>query len=327
VATQLPQFVRDIAAHEFLHIVTPLNIHSEQIHNFNYIEPEMSKHLWLYEGVTEYSAMHVQVREGLYDTEDFLAAIQGKIESAKEFPLVSFTEMSERILEPDFEAMYGNVYEKGALIALCLDLYLIKYSNGNIDLPTLLHDLANDYGPNKAFDDASFVETLTQLTYPEVGNFLNKYVVGDQPLPIDECLLWAGVAFQAPDTIMVVSFGNVSLDMNQDNLIIIANINAMDEFGTELDYQKGDILHSVNGQEVTLGNITMILDEFQKKTKEGEKVKIEVIRNVNEKVKVVKLKAKAITFPSISNELLIFIDNPAESQKLIRSAWISGINK
>ena len=44
VANQLPQFVRDVAAHEFFHIITPLNIHSEKL-NFNYINPEMSKHL------------------------------------------------------------------------------------------------------------------------------------------------------------------------------------------------------------------------------------------------------------------------------------------
>ena len=42
--------LRDIAAHEFFHIVTPLNIHAEQIHDFDYNNPEMSRHLWLYEG-------------------------------------------------------------------------------------------------------------------------------------------------------------------------------------------------------------------------------------------------------------------------------------
>ena len=42
---RINQTVRDVAAHEFFHIVTPLNIHSEEIHNFNYIEPKMSQHL------------------------------------------------------------------------------------------------------------------------------------------------------------------------------------------------------------------------------------------------------------------------------------------
>ena len=89
----LAQSVRDVAAHEFLHIVTPLNIHAEEIHNFNYIEPEMSQHLWLYEGVTEYSSMHVQVRYDLYDREQFLAEIKEKLSVADQFPSgVSFTE-------------------------------------------------------------------------------------------------------------------------------------------------------------------------------------------------------------------------------------------
>ncbi|HLT24290.1 MAG TPA: hypothetical protein VK004_04125, partial [Ignavibacteria bacterium] len=54
-----------IAAHEFFHIVTPLNIHSEEIHYFDFNEPQMSEHLWMYEGVVEYFAHHVQVQYGI----------------------------------------------------------------------------------------------------------------------------------------------------------------------------------------------------------------------------------------------------------------------
>ena len=37
----------DIVSHEFFHIVTPLNVHSKEIHSFKYNDPEMSKHLWM----------------------------------------------------------------------------------------------------------------------------------------------------------------------------------------------------------------------------------------------------------------------------------------
>jgi predicted metalloprotease with PDZ domain len=47
--------VRDVASHEFFHIVTPLNIHSEEIANFDFDHPKMSEHLWLYEGSTRIS--------------------------------------------------------------------------------------------------------------------------------------------------------------------------------------------------------------------------------------------------------------------------------
>jgi predicted metalloprotease with PDZ domain len=39
--------------HEFFHIVTH-SIHSKEIQDFDYNDPKMSEHLWMYEGVTEY---------------------------------------------------------------------------------------------------------------------------------------------------------------------------------------------------------------------------------------------------------------------------------
>ena len=56
------RFVTDIAAHEFFHIVTPLNIHSEIIEHFNFVTPVPSQHLWLYEGTTEWAAHAMQFR-------------------------------------------------------------------------------------------------------------------------------------------------------------------------------------------------------------------------------------------------------------------------
>ena len=54
--TTFTSMIKRVALHEFMHIFTPLNLHSEQIGNFDYVDPKMSKHLWLYEGVTEYFA-------------------------------------------------------------------------------------------------------------------------------------------------------------------------------------------------------------------------------------------------------------------------------
>src|SRR5690606_21784468 len=53
---QLNQQLRDFAAHEFFHILTPLTVHSEEIADFDFNNPRMSQHLWMYEGVTEYFA-------------------------------------------------------------------------------------------------------------------------------------------------------------------------------------------------------------------------------------------------------------------------------
>ena len=62
--------ITDIAAHEFFHVVTPLNIHSEIIEHFNFVTPVPSEHLWLYEGTTEWAAHTMQLRGGAQDARD-----------------------------------------------------------------------------------------------------------------------------------------------------------------------------------------------------------------------------------------------------------------
>jgi hypothetical protein len=71
--------VTDMAAHEFFHVVTPLNLHSEIIEHFNFETPIPSRHLWLYEGTTEWAAHKMQLESGLKPVEGYLADVVTKI--------------------------------------------------------------------------------------------------------------------------------------------------------------------------------------------------------------------------------------------------------
>lgn len=320
---QLAQTVRDVAAHEFFHIVTPLNIHSEEIHDFNYIDPEMSQHLWLYEGVTEYSSMHVQVRYDLYDREAFLGQVKEKLQVAEQFPLVSFTEMSERILEDEFEPMYTNVYYKGALIGMCLDLYLIKYSNGEKDLQWLMRELAKEYGMNKAFKDEELFDKIESLTYPEIGDFLRTYVSGEEKLPVTDVLAWAGVNYQEEQTIKQISLGKINLNLNEKQEIFIVSTAQMNEFGEAMGYKEGDVLVSLNGVQLSLANINSEFEKYIAETKEGDEVTMVVRREVEGEEKEVALKAAAITVDVQDKHVLSFEESPTEEQKKIKERWLS----
>ncbi|MBL7961315.1 peptidase, partial [bacterium] len=66
----ISQTITSMSAHEFFHIVIPLNIHSELIVPFNFEKAVPSQHLWFYEGVTEWASDLMQVRFGtMSDTE------------------------------------------------------------------------------------------------------------------------------------------------------------------------------------------------------------------------------------------------------------------
>lgn len=322
-ANELAQTVRDVAAHEFFHIVTPLNIHSEEIHDFNYIEPKMSQHLWLYEGVTEYSSLHVQVKYGLFSREKFLTEIREKLLVADQFPSgIAFTEMSRRILEPKFEKMYANVYYKGALIGLCLDLHLIKYSNGTKDLQWLLRELAKEYGTEKPFKDAELFQKIETLTYPEIGAFLKIYVAGQMDLPLKEVLSWAGVSYEKEKLSKQLTLGKIGIGVNDRQEIVIANTATMNAFGKAMGYQRNDVIVSLNGKLINLTSVQDVLDTFAK-GKEGEQVEMVVRRLVDGQEKEITLTAPGVAVEVVDKHVLNFMPTPNDSQVRIRENWLT----
>ncbi|MEM6644232.1 MAG: peptidase M61 [Bacteroidota bacterium] len=323
-AERINQIVKDVAAHEFLHIVTPLNIHSEEIHNFNYIEPEMSQHLWLYEGVTEYSSQHVQVKYDLFEVTDFLEQMRDKMVQQEQYNVdIPYTEFSENILEPENEARYGDVYAGGALIAMCLDLTIIKSTQGDKNLQWLMRALSEIYGPLKAFKDAELFDVIEKMTTQEVGNFLRKHVGGTAPLPYEEILGWAGVSYQKERQEKVVSAGKFIPTVNEAQEIVIADIDNVNAFGKDLGFQKGDVLINWNGAEVTLQSFQQVISDFYENTEENDKVTVIVRREVKGKSKEKKLKAKAILVERSAQHDLQLIKDATAEQLRVRDVWLS----
>jgi len=181
---QQPNMIAEIAAHEFFHILTPLNIHSEEIHDFDFISPKMSAHLWLYEGLTEYAAHHVQLKYGLIDDDEFMTTFYGKHKTStrRYKDNLAFTEMSKKCLD-EHKEQYGNVYEKGALIGMCLDILLLDYSDGKYNLQMLMADLAKYYGKDKAFQDDELFDKIVEISgIPQIRSFFDTYIAGNNPL-------------------------------------------------------------------------------------------------------------------------------------------------
>jgi predicted metalloprotease with PDZ domain len=191
---QLEGIMRDVVSHEFFHIVTPLTIHSNEIQYFDYNSPKMSQHLWMYEGVTEYFANLFQINQGLIEEDEFFERMAGKIAQSREMnDNMSFTVMSKNVLNPPYKDQYLNVYQKGALIAMCIDILMRENSNGKKGILYLMQKLSKKYGAHKAFNDEDLFAKITALTYPEVGEFLRTHVSGSTPINYEAYLEKVGV--------------------------------------------------------------------------------------------------------------------------------------
>jgi len=320
----LAQTIVDVTAHEFFHIITPLTIHSEEIGNYDFINPKMSKHLWLYEGVTEYSSMHMQVRHGLVTPNEFLEVINEKLDFASDFTDdLPFTEMSLGALEK-YEGEYANVYEKGALIGMCLDLKLLELSDGKIGVQELLFKLSETYGIERSFLDKNLFDEITELTYPEIREFFTRYVEGPESLPYAECLGYVGVDYYQPGEVLVNSLGNVGMgiDAGSDRLMVVGT-EGMNNFGKQMGYREGDVFVSINGSPVNVDNFQKVYANFLA-LKDGDKVTIVVLRK-NKKgiVKEKRLKGKVTAVVSANVGFVQWKPNPTERQLMIRKIWLN----
>lgn len=63
------------------------------------MEPKMSKHLWLYEGGTEYASIHYQVQNGVMTVQRYLDILSSKIKNSGRYDnSIPFTVMSKNVL-------------------------------------------------------------------------------------------------------------------------------------------------------------------------------------------------------------------------------------
>lgn len=321
---QLAKTVTDVAAHEFFHIVTPLTIHSEEIRYFDFNKPKMSKHLWLYEGVTEYFAGHMQVYEKLISPDDYLLEIQAKIKGAENYnEEISFTELSLGALDKH-KNQYGNVYQKGALIGMCIDVMLRDLSNGATGLKDVMAKLSEKFGKEKAFKDQELFDIIGNITYPEIKAFLEKHVEKNTPLPIEYIFNKVGIDYIAETTVKEPSLGGAAYGFNYEtNRLVVMDISNLDAMGKKLKLKNGDELLSINGRVLLPENLEQEITAYKKKTKQGQKVTFLVARKNGNKITNTKLTAKAILVEQRVKHILSFNDRVSEKQLNTRKTWLN----
>jgi predicted metalloprotease with PDZ domain len=311
------EMVLDVAAHEFLHTLTPLNLHSREIADFNFKDPKMSQHLWLYEGVTEYFSWLVRVQNGLVSEEDFIKEIKDKLKRAEAYGLFSYTEMSKNVLLPEYQAKYSDVYQKGAVTAMLLDQLLLKKSSGKYGLKHLIIDLMKKYGPEKPFDDDQLFADIISMTYPEVGDFINRYYKVGEALPMIEYMNWYGydyIPYQEMTCYYVL--GGFSYNFNADGQLKFLTVMPLG-----IDLKPNDILLNVNGEKVESKNISFIVERYFMSNPSPSKLTLTILRdNTQMYVSAVPKQGRG-TKKNIFNKL--DLHEPME-EKMLFEAWLQG---
>lgn len=318
----LEQAMVDVVSHEFFHIVTPLNVHSKEVQYFDFNDPKMSQHLWMYEGTTEYFANLFQIQQGLIDDAEFYKRIMDKIANASGYnDAMSFTEMSKNVLKEPYKDEYANVYEKGALINMVLDISLRELSGGEKGVLWLMKELSEKYGDMIPFEDDELIGEIVAMTYPEIRTFFDTHVIGDTPIDykayFEKVGLASGIVEQACGRFFLdqeIPF--IDADPSNGNAIFVRKGIALSSFLVDLGAQGGDIIKNINGTAVTMEGIGPILQQSFVWPAE-EKITMVVQRGEEE----LTLSGTAGT-PTVNVEKLTPADSQTEAQTKLREAWM-----
>jgi len=187
----------DYIIHEFFHIYTPINLHSKLIHNFDYVNPQLSAHRWLYEGITEYFSGLIKLKSGLYDLNFFLQEfLRPKIQMASRFEKpFSFTEFSKNANKEPYKNMYSQSYSKGPILAMFLDFEIMRLTSCQKTLRDVFFKIYEE-NKNKPLDEEEIIPLFVNEVHPDLQQFFDRYIVGSVPLDFESGFQIVGIQYQ-----------------------------------------------------------------------------------------------------------------------------------
>ena len=305
--------INRITIHELLHLITPISLHSSSINSFDYNKPNISKHLWLYEGVIEYFTMLTLLKSGLIGQKEFLFQIKDKIRKNRKFPYkrISFTELSENIYQKRYNKYYYQVYERGALIAFLLDIEIIHLTNGKQTLKDIIYELSNVYNDEFNFTEADLFDEITNLVHPSLRTWFSKYIESNSKLKLERAFDLIGLAYSEKgiDRLPLDIVRDLGIRLNYFSIDYNYTIKKIKNKKSN-SFEVGDIINTEHFKNILYSDTGFPI-------KEGSQVMVNIIRNQKKLSLPYNVKYSEQKYI----DMLRIIKNPTESQKYYYGVW------
>jgi len=249
----LMKMVQKSVAHEMLHLFVPGQLYSKNMAPNSLEANGVTKHLWLYEGAIEYFSLLMLYRYQFISDQNFLDALRSKILVTQKFQKTSLTKLSENIAKAKYKDQYQNIYYKGALAALMMDLHINETSKGKLDLLQVLQTIAKN-NKGKGFEDDKLFEELVYLTNESTALFIEQNMNSKQDIDYDKYLNTIGIKYLKLKVEKKFSFGDLKHKLNEKGEVLIKN-----KFYNKFQLKSGDVIETINGQNINRENFRQFM--------------------------------------------------------------------
>ncbi len=194
-----------LCSHEYFHSWLVKFIRPENFVDYDLNQEGYTSLLWIFEGFTSYYDDLLLLRSGVINQDAYLKLLKGQIERYLQNP----GRLIQTVAESSFDAWVKfyrqdensnnagtSYYNKGCLVALCLDLGL-RLRGSSLD--ALMRKLYENAQKGIQVNQRTIYELCKELTGDSWIEQINHLVNTTDELPLDQLLPEFGISFQTQD--------------------------------------------------------------------------------------------------------------------------------
>lgn len=307
-----------LLAHEYFHLWNVKRIRPIELLPYNYQEPNLTKELWIAEGITSFYDNYILLQCGFYTNEEYLGEILSDIMRLEDsvgdenmsLEDSSFTAWTKFYKQQANSHNTGiSYYVKGAVLVLCMNIYILKNSDCKYSFIDILRALYTKYfiKKNRGFSKEEFFETTEEVIGFSLLDKFEKYISDTIRIPVFDFLEEIGV--KKEEISSKISFGFDTKE--RDGKILISKIFQHRTAG-KTDVNLHDEILAINGIRASRDSI----DGVKASITNGEEITLLLSR----KNRIIERNLKCETIKTYR----LVIDNvPSEKILKLRRAFFS----
>lgn len=302
-----------LCSHEYFHawLVKFIRPH-------NYVKPNLHQEdyttlLWVFEGITSYYDDLMLYRSGVIDQNAYVDLLRDQISRYLSNPGRQIQSVAEssfdawiKYYRPDENTNNAGTsyYNKGALVALCLDLTLRQHGS-NLDL--LMQALYQRAKNGQHVDEQTLPQLCQQLTGHSLSDFFDNYVEGTTELPLQQLLAEFGISLHMEHKVWPLG---LKVQENPQGLLVQQVLR--DSAAAQAGLSCQDIIIALNGLKAS----TSLLQQLGNHTNTASHITCHAFRR--DELKVLEIQGRGFMTSAAKlliedkNRLSQWIDHPAK---------------
>lgn len=193
-----------LCSHEYFHVWNVKRIRPAAFHHADLSREAYTEDLWAYEGITAYYDELMLVRSGLVNPRQYMNHLSKSATRLWQTPARHKQSLAQSSYDAwikfykqgdDAPNTVVSYYNKGSLVALCLDLKLRLETDGKVSLDHVMRAMWNEFGrEEKPVPDRQIEQVAERVSGLKLGAFFDSMIRGVEDPPLADLLSQFGVA-------------------------------------------------------------------------------------------------------------------------------------